>query len=375
MLPHRQPNASASPPPAALAPSALPALWQRTASPARSAAVAGAAFGRGRSFDGWANCRACSATCRSCVRRRRRRDAGRRRCERAGAVRPRQRRTPCRLHRRRSSQLRWLHCRYWGPTRNSRPGRAGPGQSQIVLVGGGDPTLSGPAAVGPVSPATRRRRASRAGATDGRELLATGRPPSPRLRRLLVRRAARSRPGWKPIYQTEGDVAPVSALEVDEGHPRSGPDGEPPIRRRQRQPSSPLCWPATGSRSRACLPGRRRSGDAGTLRPSHRHRCHELVERMLGRSDNDLAEALPARSRSRLDSLRASPAARAVKAAIAGGGRSDGACDGRREWAVAARPGHADACSRAVAPGHGPRSCAVHTDTQGAAGGRVLRNV
>ena len=24
-------------------------------------------------------------------------------------------------------------------------------------------------------------------------------------------------PGWKPVYQTEGDVAPVSALEVDEG--------------------------------------------------------------------------------------------------------------------------------------------------------------
>ncbi|HEY5050754.1 MAG TPA: D-alanyl-D-alanine carboxypeptidase, partial [Acidothermaceae bacterium] len=96
----------------------------------------------------------------------------------------------------------------------------GSSPSRIVLVGGGDPTLSGPAAVGLFSP---------------------GYPTPASLTTLALQTAAHLRargtisvslgydaslyvgatlaPGWKPIYQTEGDVAPVSALEVDEGHP------------------------------------------------------------------------------------------------------------------------------------------------------------
>jgi serine-type D-Ala-D-Ala carboxypeptidase/endopeptidase (penicillin-binding protein 4) len=99
-------------------------------------------------------------------------------------------------------------------------------------------------------------------------------------------------PGWKPIYQTEGDVAPVSALEVDEGRPD-------------------LARPATATDPAAAAAGEFATlltTDGLTVRgaPTLEHAVpaeatlasvasppmSELVQGMLGRSDNDLAEAL-----------------------------------------------------------------------------------
>jgi len=83
-------------------------------------------------------------------------------------------------------------------------------------------------------------------------------------------------PGWKPIYQTEGDVAPVSALEVDEGHPNPA---------RTATAADPAA--AAAAEFAALLTS---DGVTVTGVPTSAHAAP--TRRMLGRSDNDLAEAL-----------------------------------------------------------------------------------
>jgi D-alanyl-D-alanine carboxypeptidase/D-alanyl-D-alanine-endopeptidase (penicillin-binding protein 4) len=165
--------------------------------------------------------------------------------------------------------------------------------SQVVLVGGGDPTLSGPAAVGPLrpgypTPASLTALAQQTAAqlhARGITSVSLGYDAS-----LYV--GATLAPGWKPIYQTEGDVAPVSALEVDEGHPNPG---------RTATAADP---PAAAAAEFAEL--LTSDGVTVTGAPTGAHAVRgkaviasvasppmsELVQRMLGRSDNDLAEAL-----------------------------------------------------------------------------------
>ena len=169
----------------------------------------------------------------------------------------------------------------------------GSGPSQVVLVGGGDPTLSGPAAVGPLSPGYP----APASLTTLAQLTAT---------QLLARGLTRVTlgydaslfvgatlaPGWKPIYQTEGDVAPVSALEVDEGHPNPGltATAADPAAAAAGEFAALLTSdgvtvtgvPTAGH----AIPGK--AAIASVASPP----MSELVQRMLGRSDNDLAEAL-----------------------------------------------------------------------------------
>jgi D-alanyl-D-alanine carboxypeptidase/D-alanyl-D-alanine-endopeptidase (penicillin-binding protein 4) len=172
------------------------------------------------------------------------------------------------------------------------------GPNQVVLVGGGDPTLSGPAALGPVSPGYPTPASLSALA----EQTAAG----------LLARATSTvtlgydaslfagpalAPGWKPIYQTEGDVAPVSALEVDEGHPnpaRTATAADPAAAAAAEfaalltsdgvtvtgVPAAVHAAPTQGGDPRPVL--------ASVSSPP----MSELVQRMLGRSDNDLAEAL-----------------------------------------------------------------------------------
>ncbi|MCU1621413.1 MAG: D-alanyl-D-alanine carboxypeptidase (penicillin-binding protein 4)-like protein [Frankiales bacterium] len=151
----------------------------------------------------------------------------------------------------------------------------GSGPGDVVLVGGGDPTLGGRFATagypGTASLAELARHLS--GVT--RVLVDDTRYAGPRLA-----------PGWKPSYVTTGNVAPVSALEVDEG--RSAPTGP-----RSQDPAL-----AAGRQFAALLhvktPVVRGTAAAGAEVLAHVDSAPvtELVEAMLTRSDNDLAEAL-----------------------------------------------------------------------------------
>ena len=152
---------------------------------------------------------------------------------------------------------------------------AGAHPGEVVLVGGGDPTLGGRLAT-PGFPATARL------ATLARSL--TG------VTRVLVDDSLyagpRLGPGWKPSYVTTGNAAPVSALEVDEGRTaKTGPRVQDPALEAGRQLAALLRVKAPVARAKA---------PAGAQELAHVDSAPlpELVEAMLTRSDNDLAEAL-----------------------------------------------------------------------------------
>ncbi|MDH2425853.1 D-alanyl-D-alanine carboxypeptidase/D-alanyl-D-alanine-endopeptidase [Sphaerisporangium sp. TRM90804] len=165
-----------------------------------------------------------------------------------------------------------------------------PKKGSVTLVGGGDPTLAGPAAGTPGYPrpatlatlAARTAKALKAAGTTSVRLayddsLFTG---------------PRTAPGWKPGYVPEGSVAPVSALMIDEG--RENPRGDA----RYADP------PRSAAEAFASLLGRYKIKVDGPVRrakaaPSAAEVArvesppvYELVEHMLTASDNDLAEAL-----------------------------------------------------------------------------------
>jgi D-alanyl-D-alanine carboxypeptidase/D-alanyl-D-alanine-endopeptidase (penicillin-binding protein 4) len=149
--------------------------------------------------------------------------------------------------------------------------------TDVVLVGGGDPTLTARDDAGYPSPA---RLADLAAALEGREVgrvvVDDGLFEGPELG-----------PGWKKAYVTSGDVAPVSALAVDEGR-TSTKAGSP----RAQDPA------LAAGKELAALLGVRRvvrgSAPAGAevLARVQSPPVAVLVEAMLSRSDNDLAEAL-----------------------------------------------------------------------------------
>lgn len=161
---------------------------------------------------------------------------------------------------------------------------AGAEPGQVVLVGGGDPTLAGPAAEPGYPAAARlsdlaaRTRAALGATTVTRVLVDESLYSGPRLG-----------PGWKDSYVTEGAVAPVGPLMVDNGKVR--PD------RVARHPDPAI---AAGSAFAALLqPGAKVEVVRGVAAPGAAELgavvsapVPLLVERMLGRSDNDLAEAL-----------------------------------------------------------------------------------
>lgn len=160
---------------------------------------------------------------------------------------------------------------------------AGPAPGDVVLVGAGDPTLAGAYAVGGypkvarlVDLATAVRRAR--GATAVTRVLVDD----------TLFTGERLGPGWKPTYVTGGDVAPVSALEVDGG--RAGPgDHAPrvadPALDTGRQLARLLGGRASVERGRAAKGAVQLGAVAGPT-------VAQLVELALTRSDNDLAEAL-----------------------------------------------------------------------------------
>ena len=171
--------------------------------------------------------------------------------------------------------------------------RQGAQPGEIVLVGGGDPTLAGPAATGALSPGypapaslaelasqTATQLRARGSATVSLGYDAT----------LFV--GPQVAPGWKPIYQTEGDVAPVSALEVDEGSQDLTKPG------RVADPASAAAGEfatlltADGIKVTGVPRADKAPATPVTLAAVQSPPVAELVQRMLGRSDNDLAEAL-----------------------------------------------------------------------------------
>ncbi len=167
---------------------------------------------------------------------------------------------------------------------------AGPGPGDIVLVGGGDPTLAG------TYPVSSYPRPARLLDLARGVHAALGAHP---VRRVLVDdqlyAGPRLGPGWKPTYVTFGDVAPVSALEVDEGRTTPG-DHVPRVPdaalEAGRQLAALLGGPAGGAVSSiAVLHGAARAG-ARELAHADGPMTSQLVEGMLTRSDNDLAEAL-----------------------------------------------------------------------------------
>lgn len=161
---------------------------------------------------------------------------------------------------------------------------AGAGPGEVVLVGVGDPTLAGPEAARsyPV-PAQLSDLAARTRAMLG----------SVAVTRVLVDESLFQGPvlgpSWKPSYVTEGSVAPVVALQVDGGRIR--PD-------RNRRTADPAL--AAGRALAALLqPGASVAVVRGTAAPGATvlgevtsPPVAQLVEQMLVRSDNNLAEAL-----------------------------------------------------------------------------------
>lgn len=164
----------------------------------------------------------------------------------------------------------------------------------IVLVGGGDPTLSTqhggtwyprPASLSALATATAKALHA-AGTT-----------------RVSLRyddslyRGSRLAPGWKSSYVTEGSVAPVSALEVDEGRISPAHDGTD-YGARSRHPSALAAHDfaallAAGGIHVEGTPSRQRAGSAAhTIAKVSSPPLSALVEHALTVSDNDLAEAI-----------------------------------------------------------------------------------
>lgn len=164
---------------------------------------------------------------------------------------------------------------------------AGATSEELVLVGGGDPTLvdARPPPGYPPAPSVGNLAAAVAGAG------------VTRVSRVVVDAGLfaepRTAPGWRPRYVALGNVAPVTALMVDGG--RSRPDRDP------RDPDPDLLagralLAALGQRgvavsgatvARGSAPPQSRELAAVSSAP-----VPALVERMLRTSDNDVAEAL-----------------------------------------------------------------------------------
>jgi D-alanyl-D-alanine carboxypeptidase/D-alanyl-D-alanine-endopeptidase (penicillin-binding protein 4) len=142
----------------------------------------------------------------------------------------------------------------------------------VVLVGGGDPTL--------LAPGVRGGYPQPARLTD---LAAQVAKAQPVVRRVVVDdrlfSGPRIGPGWKPVYLSDHDVAPVSALEL------KGTESADPALEAGRRLAGLLHVKAVVVHGFAPA-GARELGKVTSAPVS------DLVETMLATSDNDLAEAL-----------------------------------------------------------------------------------
>ena len=153
---------------------------------------------------------------------------------------------------------------------------------EVVLVGGGDPTLAG----------TRSPRGypGLARLTDLADRVRSSLGPVV-VTRVLVDESLwsgeRLGPGWKPSYVAEGAVAPVGPLMVDGGRVR------PDRSRRHADPALAAGQALAGLLGPGAVVARGQApAGAEELGAVQSPPLSLLVERMLSRSDNDLAEAL-----------------------------------------------------------------------------------
>jgi D-alanyl-D-alanine carboxypeptidase/D-alanyl-D-alanine-endopeptidase (penicillin-binding protein 4) len=166
---------------------------------------------------------------------------------------------------------------------------AGTAPGEVVLVGGGDPTLSGPY-TRPGYPQTAR-------IADLARLVHTSLAGTP-VRRVVVDDTLYAGPllgpGWRPQYVTSGDVSPVMAVMVDAGRTRLPPLVGPSRAPRQSDPALAAGHALArllGAPKAVVVRGRATAG-ANELGVVSSPTVPQLVEAMLTHSDNDLAEAL-----------------------------------------------------------------------------------
>ncbi|MCD0452300.1 D-alanyl-D-alanine carboxypeptidase/D-alanyl-D-alanine-endopeptidase [Actinocorallia sp. API 0066] len=175
-----------------------------------------------------------------------------------------------------------------GMTLRTRVVRKG---DRLVLVGGGDPTLSSKAKPTsyprPASVADLARQTADALKTEGVGAVTVDYDAS-------LYQGSDMGPGWKPTYVTEGSVAPIAALMVDNG--RSAPNPcEGTVTPADNGPKA-----ATQAFARylnqygvATTVGRPASGSGGQdVASVDSPPVAELVEHLMQCSDNEVAEAM-----------------------------------------------------------------------------------
>lgn len=171
----------------------------------------------------------------------------------------------------------------------------GKGPGDIVLVGGGDPTLAGPKAGADAEwskdtvyprPASLAQLASRtAKALKAANVTSVNLAYDSSLFSGPV-----TAPGWKPTYIPEGSVAPVAALTMDEGRSAGGGRfADPP---RSTADAFAALLKRYGVKVGKDIAAGDAPGGAQELARVESPPLYALVERMLTLSDNDLAEAL-----------------------------------------------------------------------------------
>ncbi|MEV0974700.1 D-alanyl-D-alanine carboxypeptidase/D-alanyl-D-alanine endopeptidase [Microtetraspora glauca] len=166
----------------------------------------------------------------------------------------------------------------------------GAGANTIVLVGGGDPTLTGakkPRGVYP-EPASLAVLASRtAKALKAAKITSVTLGYDTSLFTGPV-----TAPGWKPTYVPEGSAAPVTALTIDEGRVAPGQGARVPDPPRTAADAFASLLGTYGVKVGKDVKPVTAGQTAKELARVESPPVYALVERMLTQSDNDLAEAL-----------------------------------------------------------------------------------
>ncbi|GAA1998919.1 D-alanyl-D-alanine carboxypeptidase/D-alanyl-D-alanine endopeptidase [Catenulispora subtropica] len=168
-------------------------------------------------------------------------------------------------------------------------GPDGPAGPAIVLVGGGDPTLSTQAA--PADPAWRPAALDDLAAATASALLAKGVNSVTLGYDASLFGGPALNPTWSAGY-TDGNVAPVAGLMADEGRARPADELSPRV-------AEPAAAAAAAFAERLAAHGVKAVGKPAATSASGDQvasvaspRLADLVEHMLTVSDNDLAEAL-----------------------------------------------------------------------------------